>query len=125
MFRPYWPPIDDPKAVSFDVAARLKDAGFRGSGAICRLGWGKRGEDDFFRLYPVEEGADDLLPAPSFSELCAYYLEDGTLGFFSLAARRCDYLAVDEKFERVASTPDDALGELVLARLGDTRYTRV
>lgn len=124
MFRPYWPPLDDPKTVSYDVAVRLREVGLDFRGGICRLGWGKREGDDFFKLYTMEEGTKDLVPAPSFSELCAYCHEMHHLEFFSLLGRRCDYLAIDGKFERVAQTPDDALGELVLARLGDTFYTR-
>lgn len=121
MFRPYWPPLDDPKTVSLDVATRLRDAGLVLSAGVCRLGWGKRLGDDFPRLYTL---ADDFVPAPSFSELSAVCLDNGTLGFFTLAARRCDYLVADDGYERVAGTPDDALGELVLAKLGDTAYAR-
>ena len=119
-FRPYWPPQDDPMTVSFDVANRLKDSGYPQD--LCRLGWGKKQDDDFFKLYPL---ADSVVAAPSFSELSAYYLENGTLSSVTLFCRRCYFLALDDSVDRRAGTPDDALGELVLAKLGDNRHTRL
>jgi len=123
MFRPYWPPLDDPKTVSFDVAARLADAGFKGGPGICRLGWGKRGEDDFYRLYPLEEGKDDLLPAPSATELLAFYLDVRAkeLGVVTVVCQGQEYLATNGSCRRLAATLDDAVGELVLWTLGDRR----
>lgn len=111
-FRPYWLPQDDPMTVSFDVASRLKDSGYPQD--LCRLGWGKKRGDDFFKLYPV---AESVVAAPTFSELIAYYLENGVLSCVTLFCRRGDYTALDDGANFTAATPDDAIAELSLSKL--------
>lgn len=113
MFRPYWPPMDDPMTVSLPVAERLKCAGFPGE--FARLGWVKGESNDFHRLVA---SAESEFPAPSASELLAYYLENGTLENVTLICRRCDYMASDGYGSATAGTVDDAIAELALARCG-------
>lgn len=112
MTHAHWLPQDDPKAVSFDVARRLKAAGYPQT--LARLGWAKKPGDDSYRLYPV---AESEVAAPNATELLAYYLDGGTFSTVTAFARPREYLALDESDDARAATLDDAVGELALKKL--------
>ncbi len=122
MHRPYWPPLDEPPCASFDCARRLKEAGYPQD--LARLGYA-----------PDEDGVQWACPrvpndlaAPSAGELLRWYFEvsagDG-LEPVTVFCRRSDYMALSASKDRRAATLDDAVAEVVLAHLGDTRCSRV
>lgn len=120
MFRPFWPPIDEPPCVSFDVATRLKERGYPAE--FARLGYAPD-EDGIARAAPFAAG---MLPAPSAGELLRYYLEvSDSIDHLVVYARRSDYLASGCGVSRVAPTIDDAVAEVILHALGDRKCSRV